>query len=184
MTGTAVKECYMKKRRQNLGMFWKTQAALGDVLEKANIKNSMNLFYTAQELFDEKYSFRNPHIARVGRFQTLTGTDIAADLIGSKEVLSMKAFNAMANRLKWAPVSASGIFVEIEKGIGMNPDTKREGIHVNNFYATYSLGPYMILNPHFAKELLGIMGLDTDLCFEKEIIDAYNYRLSELTRTI
>ena len=75
-------------------------------------------------------------------------------------------------------------FVEIEKGIGMNPETKREGIHVNNFYATYSLGPYMILNPHFAKELLGIMGLNTDLCFEKEIIDAYNYRLEELTRTI
>ena len=97
-------------------LYEKAQAELGDVLEKASIKNSMNLFYTAQELFDEKYSFRNPHIARVGRFQTLTGTDIAADLIGSREVLSMKAFNAMANRLKWAPVSASGIFIEIEKG--------------------------------------------------------------------
>ena len=75
-------------------------------------------------------------------------------------------------------------FVEIEKGIGMNPDTKREGIHVNNFYATYSLGPYMILNPYFAKELLGLMGLETNLCFEKEIIEAYEYRLAELTRTI
>lgn len=75
-------------------------------------------------------------------------------------------------------------FVEIEKGIGMNPDTKREGIHVNNFYATYSLGPYMILNPHFAKELLEIMGLEPNLCFEKEIMEAYEYRLSELTRTI
>jgi len=96
-------------------LFEKAQVELGAVLEKGNIKNSMNLFYTAQELFEEKYSFRNPHISRVGRFQTLTGTDIAADLIGSREVLSMKAFNEMADRLKWAPVSAGGIFIEITK---------------------------------------------------------------------
>ena len=75
-------------------------------------------------------------------------------------------------------------FVEIEKGIGMNPETKREGIHVNNFYATYSLGPYLILNPHFAKELLGVMGVEPNLCFEDEIIEAYDYRLNELSRTI
>jgi len=96
-------------------LYEKAQAELSELLEKACIKNSMNLFYTAQELFDDKYSFRNPHIARVGRFQTLTGTDIATDLISSREALSMKAFNAMADRLKWAPVSAGGIFIEITK---------------------------------------------------------------------
>lgn len=75
-------------------------------------------------------------------------------------------------------------FIDIEKGIGMNPDTRREGIHVNNFYATYSLGPFLILNPYFTKELLGKMGLDQSLCFEKEIIDAYEYRLNELSRNM
>lgn len=75
-------------------------------------------------------------------------------------------------------------FIEIEKGIGMNPETKREGIHVNNFYGTYSLGPFLILNPHFAKELLAKMGLSTDLCFEKVILEAYEYRLAELKKTI
>lgn len=75
-------------------------------------------------------------------------------------------------------------FIEIEKGIGMNPETKREGIHVNNFYGTYSLGPFLILNPHFAKELLAKMGLSADLCFEKVILEAYEYRLTELKKTI
>ena len=75
-------------------------------------------------------------------------------------------------------------FIEIEKGIGMNPETKREGIHVNNFYGTYSLGPFLILNPHFAKELLVKMGLSADLCFEKVILEAYEYRLAELKKTI
>lgn len=75
-------------------------------------------------------------------------------------------------------------FIEIEKGIGMNPETKREGIHVNNFYGTYSLGPFLILNPHFAKEILAKMGLSADLCFEKVILEAYEYRLAELKKTI
>lgn len=97
-------------------LFAKAQAELGDILEKANIRNSMNLFYTTQELFEEQYSFRNPHIARIGRFPVLTGTDIATDLIGNRDVLSMKAFNEMADQLKWAPVSAGGIFIEIAKG--------------------------------------------------------------------
>ena len=75
-------------------------------------------------------------------------------------------------------------FIDIEKGIGMNPDTKREGIGRNNFFGTYSLGPFLILNPLFAKRLLRTMGLEDKLCFEREIIEAYEYRLDELRRTI
>ncbi len=75
-------------------------------------------------------------------------------------------------------------FIEIEKGIGMNPETSREGIHRNNFFGTYSLGPFLILNPLFTKKLLRLMGVSDSLCFEKEIIEAYEYRLDELMRTI
>ena len=71
-------------------------------------------------------------------------------------------------------------FIDVEIGIGMNPDIKMEGIRRNNFFATYSLGPYFILNPLFAKYLLRKMGLDDSLEFEKEIMEAYNYRLNEL----
>lgn len=75
-------------------------------------------------------------------------------------------------------------FITVEKGIGMNPETKNDGIHVNNFFATYSLGPFLIINPNFAKYLLRLMGLDDGLCFEKEIMEAYEYRLKELQETI
>ena len=71
-------------------------------------------------------------------------------------------------------------FIDIEIGIGMNPDTKLEGIRRNNFYATYSLGPYLILNPYFAKYLLRLMGLPDALDFEAEIIEAHEYRKNEL----
>ena len=75
-------------------------------------------------------------------------------------------------------------FIDIQKGIGMNPDSKKEGVRRNNFYGTYSLGPFLILNPLFAKKLMRIMGIDDTLCFEKEIVEAYEYRLTELNRTM
>ena len=38
-------------------------------------------------------------------------------------------------------------FSEVEKGIGLNPDSKLEGIQKNNFIGTYIIGPILILNP-------------------------------------
>ncbi|MDD6096967.1 MAG: hypothetical protein PUC20_05635 [Firmicutes bacterium] len=75
-------------------------------------------------------------------------------------------------------------FVDIEIGIGMNPDTKAEGIHVNNFFGTYSLGPYFIMNPLFAKYILRKLGVDDTLLFEKEAVEAYEYRRDELRRNL
>lgn len=71
-------------------------------------------------------------------------------------------------------------FIDIEIGIGMNPDTKLEGIKKNNFYATYSLGPFLILNPYFAKYLLRLIDVSDELTYEAEIIEAYEYRKKQL----
>ena len=38
-------------------------------------------------------------------------------------------------------------FIEVEKGIGINKDSKIEGIKKNNFIGTYLIGPLLILNP-------------------------------------
>ncbi len=75
-------------------------------------------------------------------------------------------------------------FIDIEIGIGMNPDTKREGIRKNNFFATYSLGPCFIMNPLFAKYILRKLGLNDSLAFELEIMEAYDYRHHELRENL
>ena len=75
-------------------------------------------------------------------------------------------------------------FIDIEIGIGMNPDTKAEGICRNNFFATYSLGPYLIMNPLFAKYLLRKLGVNDTLAFEAEAVEAYEYRRDELRRNL
>ena len=72
---------------------------------------------------------------------------------------------------------------EDEKGIGINPDTKFEGIMKNNFIGTYLIGPILILNPYFTKKILQKMNLkDIKLAFEEDVIDAYNQRLEEFKR--
>lgn len=99
------------------GMLYEiAQVELENIVQKSSIKNSMNMFYAAQAVLADKYAFRNPHIARIGRFQSMVGTDIALELIGDKTVLSLKGFLALADKLKWARVSAGCIFAEIEQG--------------------------------------------------------------------
>lgn len=73
-------------------------------------------------------------------------------------------------------------FIRVIGGCGMNPDAAAEGIHYKNFYATYLLGPFLILNPPFTKYLLNQMGCTGPLAFEAEAMDAYQYRLTALER--
>lgn len=71
-------------------------------------------------------------------------------------------------------------FLNMQKGIGMNKETKIEGIHKNNFFATYHTGPLLPLNPDFTEYLIKLCDEDfggEPLSFEKT---AYNMRIKEL----
>ncbi len=65
------------------------------------------------------------------------------------------------------------------KGIGNNKDTSNEGIRKNNFMATTVLGPLLLQNPYFTKEILKLLGLSEELKYEEDIIKAYSVRLKE-----
>jgi len=76
---------------------------------------------------------------------------------------------------------AAGLFQTV-RGAGRNPDVKPEGIRKNNFMATYVLGPLLILNPPFAKYIMGLFGAsDRPLTFEKAAMDSYTLRLKEFS---
>jgi CobQ-like glutamine amidotransferase family enzyme len=66
------------------------------------------------------------------------------------------------------------------RSCGLNPDIMDEGIRINNFMATYVIGPLLILNPKFTKWLLVDLGVKKPkLAFEEEALDAYEYRLND-----
>lgn len=72
-------------------------------------------------------------------------------------------------------------FAEVQKGVGLNKESKYEGIRKNNFFATYLLGPILILNPLFTKNIIKKMGIEEPkLAFDEHVMAAYNVRLEEL----
>ena len=70
-------------------------------------------------------------------------------------------------------------FIEVINGCGLNKEDKFEGIHYRNFFGSYLLGPLLITNPLFTKELLRTLNQPDDLAYEKAALAAYNQRLKE-----
>jgi len=73
-------------------------------------------------------------------------------------------------------------FINVIKGYGFDGIKEgNEGIHENNFYATYLVGPFLIQNPLFTKYLLEKMNIEYKLAFEEDILKSYEVRLNEYT---
>ncbi len=74
---------------------------------------------------------------------------------------------------------------QVEKGHGMNPDTRREGIRCRNFFGTHLLGPLLIQNPDFCLYIQRLLGVEEpQLPWEEDVRAAYDIRLAELRRDI
>lgn len=71
-------------------------------------------------------------------------------------------------------------FIQVRKGLAMNNAANIEGVHWHNFFGTYLVGPFLVLNPLFTKYLLSLMGVkEPKLAYESVAMDAYNQRLLE-----
>ncbi len=70
-------------------------------------------------------------------------------------------------------------FLRCQKGIGINPGSKLEGMRRNNLICTQLLGPILPLNPLFCEYLMQLCGVDTPAAFRAEAMDAYTQRLHE-----
>lgn len=71
-------------------------------------------------------------------------------------------------------------FIKVKMGIGIHPESQLEGIHQNNFFATYLSGPFLILNPLFTQKLLQMMQVENPtLAFEENMLKAYQVRLDK-----
>lgn len=68
-------------------------------------------------------------------------------------------------------VNAKESMFEVIDGSGYSPKDKNEGIHYNNFYGTYLIGPLLVRNPYFCDYLV------------KEICDYMNIRYKKVSGT-
>lgn len=75
--------------------------------------------------------------------------------------------------------NADYCFAKCVRGIGINPDSKFDGMRKNNLICTQLLGPILPLNPLFCEYLLKLAGSDAPAAFLETAMDAYNQRLKE-----
>lgn len=72
-------------------------------------------------------------------------------------------------------------FIYVDRGIGINKNSKLEGFRRNNFFGTHILGPILPLNPHFCEYLISLAGETATAAFKEEAMDAYNQRVKEFS---
>ena len=71
-------------------------------------------------------------------------------------------------------------FYDVIRGDGLHPGVQTEGLKRNNFFGTYTVGPFLVLNPLFVKYLMTLLGIkEPKLAYEEVIMKAYRQRLSE-----
>ena len=98
--------------------------------------------------------------------------------LGSFEDMKIVGFKAQFSH-SYGEDESEGLFKNI-RGDGLHPGSGFEGVRRNNFFATYLLGPLLILNPDFTKYLLSLLGVENEkLPCEDDIRIAYEKRLKE-----
>ena len=71
-------------------------------------------------------------------------------------------------------------FIRMKRGIGMNRDCDFEGIHDHNLFATSCLGPFLVVNPLFARAFLSsAAGRDVTLPQEELMLECFRDRQRE-----
>ena len=98
-------------------------------------------------------------------------------ILGNYKDIEMVGFKATFTDIY--PGDGMETFLDVTKGMTMNPQSKHEGIMKNNFFGTALIGPMLVLNPLFTRKIFDIAGITSDIPFYKDMMDAYNVRLSE-----
>lgn len=70
-----------------------------------------------------------------------------------------------------------------DRCMGMNKDSKKEGVHYKNFFGMQVLGPVFILNPLFLKYVLKLLGFKDKLYLEDLMLETYEIRKTELEKS-
>jgi CobQ-like glutamine amidotransferase family enzyme len=121
-------------------------------------------------------------ITGLGIFDTYAKRDMMhrynSMILGSFEGIKLVGFKAQFSHSYGD--NSSCYFYDVVRGDGLYPGIKTEGLRRNNFFGTYTVGPFLIYNPLFVKYLMSLMGIENPtLAYEKDIMKAYEKRLAE-----
>ena len=77
--------------------------------------------------------------------------------------------------------NADNHFVKCHRGIGINRNSKLEGLRKNNLICTQILGPILPLNPLFCEYFVGLTGTKAEAAYKISAMEAYKQRVMEFS---
>lgn len=108
------------------------------------------------ELFGKKIDDKK--CLGVFNFESKTTDRIVGEQVFKSDIVK-ETIIGFQNRFSSNNIKDDYLF-EVIKGTGNDSESKVEGIHKNNFFGTYLLGPILIRNPYFKDALLKYIGID------------------------
>lgn len=125
---------------------------IGNVIDKKMFIMTGNSY----ELFGKKIDDKK--CLGVFNFESKTTDRIVGEQVFKSDIIK-ETIIGFQNRFSSNNIKDDYLF-EVIKGTGNDSESKVEGIHKNNFFGTYLLGPILIRNPYFKDALLKYIGID------------------------
>lgn len=127
-----------------------------DKIENVINKKMFIMTGNSYELFGKKIDDKK--CLGVFNFESRTTDRIVGEQIFKSDIIK-ETIIGFQNRFSSNNIKDDYLF-EVIKGTGNDSESKVEGIHKNNFFGTYLLGPILIRNPYFKDALLKYIGID------------------------
>ena len=127
-----------------------------DKIENVIDKKMFIMTGNSYELFGKKIDDKK--CLGVFNFESKTTDRIVGEQVFKSDIIK-ETIIGFQNRFSSNNIKDDFLF-EVIKGTGNDSESKVEGIHKNNFFGTYLLGPILIRNPYFKDALLKYIGID------------------------
>lgn len=127
-----------------------------DKIENVINKKMFIMTGNSYELFGKKIDDKK--CLGVFNFESKTTDRIVGEQVFKSDIIK-ETIIGFQNRFSSNNIKDDFLF-EVIKGTGNDSESKIEGIHKNNFFGTYLLGPILIRNPYFKDALLKYIGID------------------------
>lgn len=139
----------------------------------------------AGEIFAEEINYLTEEITvpALGFFDLKVKTDLFnrynGKVIGEFDGLTIVGFRSQFSYIYGD--NSECYFVKCTRGIGINEESRLEGMRRRNLICTQILGPILPLNPELCEYLIRLTGVKATAAFKEAAMDAYIQRLKEFS---
>ena len=101
--------------------------------------------------------------------------------IGTFEDIEVVGYKSQFTH-SYGDIGEQGLFKK-KGGVGFCPGNSYEGVRINNLFATYLIGPILVMNPLFTKKILALLGIkNPHVKYEDVSLEAFKKRVDEFNR--